>query len=102
MSCGLCFVKGLIEIVRGDLWHHAGTRARTVLLVSRNALGVLPILSDTRARFRQTVVATGHVEVWRDLLLRPVTSERKTGVKHAEVVTARLVQDERGWLRLAG
>jgi hypothetical protein len=30
------------------------------------------------------------------------TSERKTGVKHAEVVTARLVQDERGLLRLAG
>jgi hypothetical protein len=24
------------------------------------------------------------------------------GVKHAEVVTTRLVQDERGWLRLAG
>jgi hypothetical protein len=24
------------------------------------------------------------------------------GVKHADVVTARLVQDERGWLRLAG
>jgi len=24
------------------------------------------------------------------------------GVKHAEVVTAQLVQDERGWLRLAG
>ncbi len=35
--------------------------------------------------------------------LTPVTSsERKTRVKHAEVVTARLVQDERGWLRLAG
>jgi hypothetical protein len=31
-----------------------------------------------------------------------ITSERKTGVKHAEVITARLVQDERGWLRLAG
>jgi hypothetical protein len=31
-----------------------------------------------------------------------ITSERKTGVKHAEVVTARLVQDGRGWLRLAG
>jgi len=28
--------------------------------------------------------------------------ERKTGVKRAEVITARLVQDERGWLRLAG
>jgi hypothetical protein len=30
------------------------------------------------------------------------STERKTGVKHAEVVTAQLVQDERGWLRLAG
>jgi hypothetical protein len=29
-------------------------------------------------------------------------SERKTGVKRAEVITARVVQDERGWLRLAG
>jgi hypothetical protein len=29
--------------------------------------------------------------------------DRETaGVKHAEVITARLVQDERGWLRLAG
>ncbi len=33
---------------------------------------------------------------------KTAASERKTGVKHAEVVTARLVQDERGWLRLAG
>ncbi len=30
-----------------------------------------------------------------------VPTERKTGVKRTEVVTARLVQDERGWLRLA-
>jgi hypothetical protein len=30
------------------------------------------------------------------------SSERKTGVTRAEVITARLVQDERGWLRLAG
>jgi hypothetical protein len=30
-----------------------------------------------------------------------VTTERKTGVKRAEVITARLVQDDRGWLRLA-
>jgi len=29
-----------------------------------------------------------------------ITSERKTRVKRAEVITARLVQDERGWLRL--
>ena len=28
------------------------------------------------------------------------TSERKTGVKRAEVITARLIQDERWWLRL--
>jgi hypothetical protein len=27
-------------------------------------------------------------------------TERKTGVKRAEVITAQLVQDERGWLRL--
>jgi hypothetical protein len=27
---------------------------------------------------------------------------KRGGVKHAEVITARLVQDERGWLRLAG
>jgi hypothetical protein len=38
---------------------------------------------------------------------KPVTglrapTERKTGVKRADVITARLVQDERGWLRLAG
>jgi hypothetical protein len=31
-----------------------------------------------------------------------VLTERKTGVKGAEVITARLVQEERGWLRLAG
>lgn len=29
------------------------------------------------------------------------TPERKTGVYHADVVTVQLVQDERGWLRLA-
>jgi hypothetical protein len=29
-------------------------------------------------------------------------SGAEDGVKHAGVVTARLVQDERGWLRLAG
>ncbi|MDQ2912585.1 MAG: hypothetical protein M3T56_04940, partial [Chloroflexota bacterium] len=33
---------------------------------------------------------------------RRAATERKTGVKHAEVVTARLAQDDRGWLRLAG
>ena len=31
-----------------------------------------------------------------------VVAERKTGVKHAEVITARLVRDEGGWLRLVG
>jgi hypothetical protein len=29
------------------------------------------------------------------------STERKAGVKRAVVVTARLVRDERGWLRLA-
>ena len=50
-------------------------------------------------------------EDWRHYIVaaipKPVTvlrapTERKTGVKHAEVITAWLVQDERGWLRLAG
>ncbi len=30
-----------------------------------------------------------------------VPTERKTGVKRAEVVTVQLVQDKHGWLRLA-
>ncbi len=34
--------------------------------------------------------------------LAQAAPERKMGVKHAEVVTVRLVQDEDGWLRLAG
>ena len=38
----------------------------------------------------------------RDWRITAIGAERKTGVKYAEVVTARLVQDERGWLRLAG
>ncbi len=38
----------------------------------------------------------------QDTLAAVTTSERKTGVKRAEVVTGGLVQDERGWLRLAG
>ena len=46
-------------------------------------------------------------EGWRPYMKATLTaprvlSERKTGVKHAEVITARLNQDERGWLRFAG
>ena len=38
------------ETVRGGPGEHlAGTRARTVLRVRRNVLGVLPIVSNTRA-----------------------------------------------------
>ena len=45
-------------------------------------------------------------EGWRPYMKATLTAprvlaERKTGVKHAEVITARLLQDERGWLRLA-
>ncbi len=47
-------------------------------------------------------------EAWQEFVERAVETlavrdepERKTGVKHAEVVTTPLVQDERGWLRLA-
>lgn len=47
-------------------------------------------------------------EDWRPYVIaavpRPVRAptERKTGVKHAEVITTRLVQDARDWLCLAG
>jgi hypothetical protein len=33
--------------------------------------------------------------------MREGPTERKTGVKHADVITTRVVQDARGWLRLA-
>ena len=62
-----------------------------------------------RAEFRPKPIWEPYVEAVlarqrqeQDTLTPVTTSERKTGVKHAEVVTARLVQDERGWLRLAG
>jgi hypothetical protein len=35
-------------------------------------------------------------------IVTDAVSERKTGVKDAEAITARIVQDERVWLRLAG
>ena len=47
-------------------------------------------------------------EDWRPFVIAAISepvgvpTERKTGVKHAEGVTARLVQDERGWLRQRG
>jgi hypothetical protein len=48
-------------------------------------------------------------ERWNDYMravvpaeAKKATTERKTGVKRAEVITARRVEDERGWLRLAG
>ena len=45
-------------------------------------------------------------EGWRPYMKGTLTAPRVlsewTGVKRAEVITARLVQDERGWLRLAG
>ena len=49
----------------------------------------------------------GDAQMWEQ---QPIVTEatvaeriaRNAGVKHAEVVTARLLLDERGWLRLAG
>jgi hypothetical protein len=48
-------------------------------------------------------------EIWKQYMravvpddANQVPAERKTGVKHAEVITARLTRDEGGWLRLAG
>ena len=37
----------------------------------------------------------------QDTLAPVTTSERKTGLKRADVITAQPLQDDRGWLRLA-
>src|SRR5256885_16409503 len=42
-------VNDVRVVRRGPVEHLAGTRARTVLRVRRNVLGVLPILTNTRA-----------------------------------------------------
>jgi len=39
---------------------------------------------------------------WQEWKLTTTGCLAQMGVKHAEVVTTPLVQDERGWLRLAG
>ena len=49
---------------------------------------------------KQFTVGAGHGR--RQLrFIKEIPTERKTGVKHAEVITVQLVQDARGWLRLA-
>src|SRR5439155_26946863 len=67
----------------------AGVRHACTLLHSRSCLG----LDDLPPERGSTLAAPTH---------GPGLSERKTGVKHAEVVTGRLVRDDRGWLPLAG
>lgn len=49
----------------------------------------------------------GHAQMWeqRPIVAAAMVAERAAetrGVKHAELITARLVQEERGWLRLEG
>jgi hypothetical protein len=57
-----------------------------------------------------TLIARGRWKDYIEAVVSPsgipvlevrVPTERKTGVKRAEVITARLVQDDRGWLKLA-
>src|SRR5439155_18534042 len=55
--------------------------------------------SDSHARARCRRRANADRRFAQDRLL--YRSGRR-GVKHAEVITARLVQDERGWLRITG
>ncbi len=58
-------------------------------------------------KWTATPLPRNHAQLWEQWPIVTasrvtVTRERKTGVKHAEVVTTRLVRDERGWLGLAG
>jgi hypothetical protein len=71
---------------------------------------MLGAIFDTITASAEGVDRLEPCEDWRPYIVaaipKPVTvprapTERKTGVKRAEVITARLVQDERGWLRLA-
>jgi hypothetical protein len=44
-----------------------------------------------------------HAQMWQhSRRVLTVMVARTVGIKRAEVITARLVQDDRGWLRLAG
>ena len=64
--------------------------------------------SRTRARASPVVeTRCARCECIAAALPKPMTqlgapTERKTGVKHAEVIRARLIRDDGGWLRLAG
>ena len=62
---------------------------------------VLETIFESLKLDSQRIVAATPRAGWIDYFER-VFLERKTGVKHAEVVTTRLVQNERGWLRLVG
>ena len=55
-----------------------------------------------RHRRRAEKADHGKAAIPKPVTILRAPTEWKTGVKHAEVVTARLAQDERGWLRLAG
>jgi DNA polymerase III psi subunit len=78
---------------------------------------VLPLVKDVlrsltlreAAVFASSAAQSSRLPTWqrrpylKAMLETPrLLAERKTRVKHAEVITARVVQDERGWLRLAG
>jgi len=58
----------------------------------------LPSLHPGQLRWRRFWRDNGNGSGYAWLLLR----SGRRGVKDAEVITARLIQDERGWLRLAG
>src|SRR5438132_5650085 len=63
--------------------------------VGRSASASDKLHRDTRSH-------TGAEDVNRCRLSQMLRPERRTGVKRAEVITAWLVQDGRGWLRLSG
>jgi hypothetical protein len=62
--------------------------------------------SAARGSLEPQRLRRGDAQMWEHLPIVTAATvaeriARNVGVKHAEVITARIVQDERGWLRLA-
>jgi len=99
--------KGREDVPGDRIWHGNG-RNWSGLRVDELGPAQAPARLDFRGHrgkrerwrrcFRRR--AGGHIYV-RLLRSHGYLTERKTGVKYAEVITARLLQDERAWLRFA-
>ena len=92
--------SAVIELSTSDAKLDAGLAAAKQKVTA--AAGAIQQMADFGASLGRffSSAAVG-AEAGPDDLAPVTTSVARRGIKRAEVVTARLVQDERGWLRLA-